>query len=319
METETVKTNQPLSEVDLALCRATLYSALALGFRPPTEETVARLVSKEGAVTLADAAAILDSHPHPYPLPFRARETTSTLSFEERDRVRRDFGLAATVKSLDGAQAASVIELSASYRRLFGHTALGAVPPYETEYGSEALFQQPQELGDLMGFYSAFGLTLNAAEHERPDHISCECEFLSFLALKEAYALEHNDASMLEGTRAATRLFLRDHLGRFVPAFAKRLTRIGYPHPRPLPAGEGWGEGAGNTEALHDDPQSFYGALGNLLLTFVNQECARFGVPLGPAGQELRPATDDRVPMACGNGAECAAMPGAGTPEEMEE
>ena len=73
METETVKTNQPLSEVDLALCRATLYSTLALGFRPPTEETVARLVSKEGAVTLADAAAILDSHPHPYPLPFRAR------------------------------------------------------------------------------------------------------------------------------------------------------------------------------------------------------------------------------------------------------
>jgi len=29
----------------------------------------------------------------------------------------------------------------------------------------------------------------------------------------------------------------------------------------------------------------------------------------------LRPADDDRVPMACGSGTECAAMPGACTPE----
>jgi DMSO reductase family type II enzyme chaperone len=293
MEPEASGTDQRVGEIDTALCRATLYGALALGFRRPTEEAIARLVSKEGKEALADAAAILDSHPHPYPLPFRARETTSTLSFEERDRVRRDFGLAATVKSLDGAQAASVIELSASYRRLFGHTAGGAVPPYETEYGSEALFQQPQELGDLMGFYSAFGLTLNAAEHERADHISCECEFLSFLALKEAYALEKRDDSMLEETRKAARLFLRDHLGRFVPAFAKRLTR--------------------------EDRDGFYGALGELCLRLVTLECARSDLPLGSVGLDLRPATDDRVPMACGNGAECAAMPGAGTPEEIEE
>jgi hypothetical protein len=42
---------------DLCYCRATLYSALALGFRVPSQETVARLLSQEGAEILAHAAA----------------------------------------------------------------------------------------------------------------------------------------------------------------------------------------------------------------------------------------------------------------------
>ena len=34
----------------MALCRSALWEALALGFRPPTGETVARLASAEGAL-----------------------------------------------------------------------------------------------------------------------------------------------------------------------------------------------------------------------------------------------------------------------------
>jgi hypothetical protein len=51
----------------------------------------------------------------------------------------------------------------------------------------------------------------------------------------------------------------------------------------------------------------------------VTLECARSDLSLGSVGLDLRPATDERVPMACGSGAECAAMPGGGVPEEMEE
>ena len=266
METGALRINQEIGETDLALCRATLYSALALGFRPPTEETLTRLVSQEGAAALADAAAVLD--------------------------VNGESRLATAAWGLCTTRPASVADLSASFRRLFGHTARGAVPPYATEYGAEALFQQPQELGDLVGFYRAFGLTLNTAEHERADHVSCECEFLSFLALKEVYALEQQDTPMLEETRKATRLFLRDHLGRFVPTFAKKLAR--------------------------EDRGGFYGALGELCLRFVIQDCARFGMLTGPENLSLRPATDDRVPMACGRSAECAAMLGTCHPEEVE-
>ena len=43
-----------------ALCRGILYSALALGFRRPTEETLTRLGSLEAADALAEAAVPLD-------------------------------------------------------------------------------------------------------------------------------------------------------------------------------------------------------------------------------------------------------------------
>jgi len=251
-----------VSDTDLALCRAALYSAMALGFRPPTDETRERLVSEEGARALAEAAGALGS-------PNAA-------------------GICAAALRLSAAET-SLPTLSDAYLRLFGHTARGRVPPYETEYGAEALFQQPQELGDLGGFYSAFGLSMNPAIHERADHVSCECEFLSFLALKEAYALESGDTAMLEETRKAARLFLRDHLARFVPAFARKLIT----------------EGKG----------TFYEALGELCLSFVTDECAWQGVTLGPGNLGLRPGSDDRVPMACGSGADCAAMPGACEPE----
>ena len=142
-----------------------------------------------------------------------------------------------------------------------------------------------------MGFYRAFGLTMNVEEHERPDHVSCECEFLSFLALKEAYAIERDDAAMLEETRKAERLFMRDHLGRFLPAFTKKLSREA-------------------TDGLYD-------ALARLAWGFIAADCARFGVPQGPENLTLRPADDERVPMACGSG-DCPAMLGVSELDESE-
>ena len=143
-----------------------------------------------------------------------------------------------------------------------------------------------------MGFYNAFGLTLNCAAHERLDHISCECEFLSFLALKEAYVLEQGDKETRGEINKAQKLFLKDHLGRFLPTFAQKLGDA--------------------------DPSGFYAALAQLCLSFANQESARFSIPLGGANLTLRPADDDRVPMACGSGTECAAMPGACMPERAD-
>ena len=265
MATETLAATAQTADIDVALCRATLYSALALGFRPPTEETRARLTSKEAVAALAEAAALLDAS--------------------------GGARLFSAVKGLAAAEEKSLQDLVASHHRLFGHTARGDVPPYETEYGAEALFQQPHEMGDLMGFYRALGLTLNAQERERADHVSCECEFLCFLALKEAYALEHADAPMAEETRKAERLFLRDHLARFLPAFAKKLSR--------------------------EDTNGLYGALGRVGYDFIAFECARFGVALGPENLTLRPADDERVPMACGSG-ECPVMPGVSELDETE-
>ena len=255
-----------ISDIDAAYCRAAIYSALALGFQSPTEQILSRLLTPESRACLARAAALL----HP--------ECEADLVF--------------SIEALSRAEHSHIAALASRYRLLFGHTARGEIAPYETEYGNEALFQQPQELGDLMGFYRAFGLDMKPGKHERPDHISCEFEFLMFLALKEAYALEQNDRDMLAETRKAEKLFLRDHLGRFLPAFAGQLER--------------------------EDPHGFYGSIGELCRRFVAAEADRLQVPLGAANLGLRPADDSRIPMACGSATECAAMPGAGMPEGAE-
>jgi len=266
MNTIESNVDQEVSDLDAAYCRAALYSALAIGFQAPTAENLARLLTAENRSSLISAANLLYPSGNP--------------------------DLISLVEAFPNSTNDCLTAISSRHRELFGHTVRGPIPPYETEYGNEALFQLPHELGDLMGFYNAFGLTLKPGQRERADHISCECEFLMFLALKESYALEHEDQEMLTETQKAEKLFLRDHLGRFLPTFAFKLR--------------------------HHEDSGFYGLLGELCLRFVSAECARLQVPSGTANLGLRPADDDRVPMACGSGTDCGAMPGACVPEEAE-
>ena len=259
-ELVTAAASAPRDDADLHLCRAVFYSALALGFRPPTTETIERLTGAASTDALADAAGVV----------------------EAAWRIR---GLADAARAL-ARPAADVERLGAAYLRLFGHTARGEVPAYETEYGDEALFQQPQELGDLAGFMRAFGLALRPEMHERVDHVSCESEFVAFLAAKNAYAIMHDDDDMRAATTRATRLFLRDHLGRFAPTFARRLLRA--------------------------DPDGLYGGLARLLMAFVTADCRHAGVASGADGLGLRPdPATCAAPMGCGTGAEDG---GCGTP-----
>ena len=265
MTNDADKSYPPTADIDTVYCRAALYSALAIGFQPPSDETLARLLTSDSKASLISAAAM-----------FKPRHHKQIVT---------------SIETLPNAEEIGT-RLMSEYHVLFGHTTRGQVPPYETEYGNEALFQQPQELGDLMGFYHAFGLKLKTDKHERPDHVSCELEFFMFLALKEAFAMEQDNREMLAETRKAEKLFLRDHLARFVPTFTNQLQR--------------------------EAPGGFYTKLAALCLQIVAADCARLEDALGAANLGLRPADDDRVPMACGNGAECAAMPVVCVPEEAD-
>ena len=48
-----------LTEADLALCRSALYEALALGFRPPNQETVSRLLTQTHNQALTEIGSAL--------------------------------------------------------------------------------------------------------------------------------------------------------------------------------------------------------------------------------------------------------------------
>jgi TorA maturation chaperone TorD len=164
------------------------------------------------------------------------------------------------------------------------------------EYGEEHSHRQPQELGDIAAFYAAFGLQRADGSHERVDHIAVECEFLSFLLYKQACAADEGALDGAQVSREAARGFLADHLGRWAPAFALRLTR----------------EQAG--EALT--------AAGELLLGWMAQECARADVPLGSGDLPLRAPKEQDVgcatclpaetPSGCSGAAQAGTLaPGA--------
>jgi DMSO reductase family type II enzyme chaperone len=236
-------------DIDAAMARAFIYQFLARAFADPDEEgwawlgeSVIRQSFWSAVKTLADE-----------PLETAALACVRGLTPDSFDAFRDDYVAA------------------------FGHAARGSVPMNEIEYGdlkADPLFQ-PHRLADLAAFYRAFGLEVDEAA-ERHDHLCIELEFMSVLAAKEAYAIQQNlDTESLAIVRDAQRDFLREHVGRWSPAFGRRL------------------------RTTADGPLA---ALGDLLRAFVEADCARAGVRAGSDDLLLRPVDEssERLCESCG-------------------
>lgn len=167
-------------------------------------------------------------------------------------------------------------DLRPAYDGIFGHTVRGPCPAYEGEYGEPKGHRFAHEIGDVTGFYTAFGLGPARAHPERADHVAVECEFMAFLALKEACAAEAHGAEKADLCRDASRKFLEEHLGRFGRAFAARMGR------------------------RTKDP--FYVAAARLLDDVIVADAARLGIVAGPLELPLRDdaGTSDDLCVSCG-------------------
>ncbi|MGA4579887.1 TorD/DmsD family molecular chaperone [Limisphaera sp. VF-2] len=249
-------TAEPSAEAARALARSFVYRVLAAAFADPDADTWHWLASAETGTAWANAWTQVGEGTGPVPA-FR----------EEEFEAFRD-----------------------AYAAVFGHAARGPCPINEIEYGephADPLYQ-PQRLADLAGFYRAFGMELAEQADERPDHLSVELEFLCVLTAKEAWAWSQQPPG--EGTticRDAQRKFLREYLGRWAPAFARRLAGL----------------------AAHPTLQ----ALAGCLAAFVTAECRRLGVEPGPAHLGLRPV-DDALERLCDSCGLASALPGAVRP-----
>lgn len=135
---------------------------------------------------------------------------------------------------------------AAAHARLFTHSSSRDCPPWETAYAAKEIFQQTQQMADIAGFYRAFGVQAIPGA-ERVDHIGNELEFMQFMAAKEAYAYRHMGVARVRQCRKAQRLFLRDHLACWGPAFGRRLAML--------------------------DPDGWYGRAGALLDRWLAEEC----------------------------------------------
>jgi|GEM_PF-229838 len=251
----------PAAGGDLALARSFVHQFLARAFDYPAVETWAWLSATETRSALANALAALEPDPES---PARQAQQNLARTFHPGafDAFHED------------------------YLTAIGHAARGSCPINEIEYGdlkADPLFQ-PHRLADLAAFYRAFGMVLAPDADERHDHLAIELEFMTVLAAQEASLLNLAPANEpLAVCRDAQRKFLREHLGRWLPAFARRLIR-----------------------AVGEGP---LGALARFTLAFIEAECRRLGVVPGSEDLLLRPA--DEAASLCDGCGLVQALPGA--------
>jgi TorA maturation chaperone TorD len=116
-------------------------------------------------------------------------------------------------------------DLQAEHRRVFSNVITLDCPPYETLFGNDHVFAQSHVMGDISGFYKAFGVELSKDIHERLDHLSVEFEFMHFLAYKESYSRCHDGAEKTQIVVDAQKKFVKNHIGRWVPLFCRMLSK----------------------------------------------------------------------------------------------
>lgn len=237
--------------LDRALARGDAYRMLAAAFLDPDDPAVAAI--------------------------------EADLELAALRRSLRRLGMAVAPGTWHAAEGVrSRADRAAEHRAVFGHVAAHGCPPYETEWGRQHVFGQSQELADIRGFYEAFGVRPRRGG-ERPDHVACQLEFLSFLALKEAIAIARGEDEHRAVCVDAERRFLADHIGRWLPALASQIERR---HP---------GRG--------------YAAVGALAAAVVGDHARALGVlpqALGP--DDIVPITDEPD----GFSFECGADPEGG-------
>ncbi len=203
-------------DVALNLARQSLYRFAALSLLDPRAGSWEQLDRLRGDPLPGQAAELVRGLDAAKP---------ETLGLGERP-----------IADLNPASVLSVLPLTqdglnAQYEETFGLLVSKACPPYETEYiHGKYTFQRSQALGDIGGFYRAFGMQPSANLPERHDHIVLELEFMACLLDLERRAAEaETDAERrderMDVCRGAQARFLEEHLVWWVPAFTRVLLR----------------------------------------------------------------------------------------------
>jgi TorA maturation chaperone TorD len=221
--------------IEAALGRAAVYRVLSLAFAHPTparlEEVGRAAVFAAGSLPASCADAL------------------------------RALGEAATAVAAQDVAAESVFLFDGAVR----------CAPYEGAYGPATMAGKGAALADIAGFYAAFGLASEGgAQPETEDHIAAELEFMSALAVKDAWARLGGNPERVSVTREAQAAFLEHHLARWTDAFADAMRAT-----TTLP---------------------YYLALADALAAWVGADAAALGVAVA-AIAERSPA--DEAPLAC--------------------
>ena len=131
-------------------------------------------------------------------------------------------GLAKNIKDI--ASSSDKLELlEIDFSRLFVGPFELLAPPYGSLYLENNRTIMGDSTMDVKKWYSEEGLKINLKEV--PDHIAIELEFMYFLICKELERAESGAKQASSDYRGKEKLFLEDHLGRWVGAFADKIVK----------------------------------------------------------------------------------------------
>jgi TorA maturation chaperone TorD len=193
------------AEPTTLLARATLLALTARALAYPTAGLLAELADGRWLDQLRLAAAALDE---PARLAAALAEVAAALA-------------EAMTGPAVGAGGEPVPGLAEEYTRLFARQVL--VAPYASSYAIDPGQSRSVNLQAVMAFYTAFGLRVDPAHPELPDHIGAQLEFLAALAAKEAYASSAGLSEPAAICRAARARFVGEHVAGWLPRFVERL------------------------------------------------------------------------------------------------
>jgi TorA maturation chaperone TorD len=135
-----------------------------------------------------------------------------------------DAELAAGARRLHEAFVAENLEdLLVDYTRLF----LGPIDILAKPYGSVWLDDGRTLMQDstmaVMQRYAEGGFEMDEAFRELPDHVAAELEFLYLLLFRQAQARRADDMQALDEAASLQRLFLGEHLSRWIGPFTAAM------------------------------------------------------------------------------------------------
>lgn len=157
---------------------------------------------------------------------------------------------------------------SDEYHRLF--EAAIACPLNETAYIRR---DKGAVIGDLCGFYRAFGWEARDDAAEKPDHLTCQLEFAAALLVMLAKTRQENQAEAQQVTCEALIQFANVHVSDWLPAVGERLR--------------------GSTRL------TMFSTLAGTMLLLWEALSRRHGWPFDPDAQ-IAPAEDCDSPFECG-------------------
>jgi len=130
----------------------------------------------------------------------------------------------------------------------------GACSSCESEYVGDRLGGKGLLMADIAGFYKAFSFIPEIEFRAPVDNISMEFSFLSYITLKEAFALYRGQDKEIQICADAKEKFQKEHLLPWVYLFVKKLIEV--------------------------NPDSFYARISLIMEDFLNKNINSHSLPV---------------------------------------